>query len=255
MTKKSETEDKNQQKYFKLMFGTEYPSLDKVEAALEKAHEIRQFEIRLYWQRSLFYWGFVLTLFAGLSLITTSEEFIKVISSDKNESSNTILLMMAFGISLLGSFVSYAWRYIEKSSHAWQQNWELHIDFLEDDVTGRLYKTPLGKRDDFFSVSKITKTVITAFTIFWALANIVIATYLFPELYQSIQPFFVLFSIPFFVLFLIPFVVLFFMPFGDLKNYWRTSFTASPLGDNKDGTKDELFRREFPELIFPKEIK
>ena len=66
----------DQKAYFKEVFGTEYPERERIEAALDRAHEIRQFEIRLYWQRSLFFWGFLVVLFTGLFfLIGTKQEF------------------------------------------------------------------------------------------------------------------------------------------------------------------------------------
>lgn len=178
------------------MFGTVRPSQYQVKAALENAHEIRQFEIRLYWQRSLIYWGFVLTLFAGLGLIITSDE--AGISTNASwllasgfiatgNRANINIWLIAYAITLLGFFTCCAWRYLEKGSSAWQSNWELHIDFLEDHITGKLHKTILGDREDFFSVSKITKSVITAFTIFWFLANIMTIMYLFPEFKNDIK--------------------------------------------------------------------
>ncbi len=154
-----------QKRYFQAMFGTEYPERERIEAALDRAHEIRQFEIRLYWQRSLFFWGFVLTLFAGLGLMLTAEK--QAILTD----------IMSVGIALLGFFTTCAWHFIEKGSKAWQANWELHIDCLEDGITGKLYKARLwlgGKKDNFFSVSKITQTVIFVFGIFWFLTTILV---------------------------------------------------------------------------------
>ena len=37
--------------YFQAIFDTEYPERERIEAALDRAHEIRQFEISLYWQK------------------------------------------------------------------------------------------------------------------------------------------------------------------------------------------------------------
>ena len=136
---------------------------DPIKDALDRAHEIRQFEIQLYWHRSLFFWGFILVLFTGLGLILAAEN------------QTALIKFAAIGIAALGFFTTCAWHYIEKGSKAWQTNWELHIDCLEDDITGKLYKTRLwldGKKDNFFSVSKITETVIIAFGIFWFFASV-----------------------------------------------------------------------------------
>ena len=94
------------------------PSTALIKSTLEKAHEIRQFEIRLYWQRSLFFWGFILTLYAGLGLMVTAEK------------QGTLVQLMSIGIAALGFFVTCAWYYIEQGSRTWQKNWELHIDYL-----------------------------------------------------------------------------------------------------------------------------
>ena len=158
------TYESYQKDYFQAMFGTRFPKRGRIKDALNRAHEIRQFEIRLYWQRSLFFWGFILALLTGLGLILAAEDQTKLIK------------LMLIGIAALGFFTTCAWYYIEKGSKAWMANWELHIDYLEDGITGRLYKTRLwlgGKQDDFFSASKITQTVIIAFGLFWFLASVV----------------------------------------------------------------------------------
>ena len=149
--------------YFQAMFDTEYPERERIEAALNRAHEIRQFEISLYWKRSLFFWGFVLTLFGVLGLMLTAEK------------PTSLTDFMPVIIAPLGFFTTCAWYYIEKGSKAWMANWELHIDYLEDDITGKLHKTTLwlnGKRYNFFSASKITQTVIFAFGVFWFLTSV-----------------------------------------------------------------------------------
>ena len=161
MTKK--TYESYQKDYFKAMFGTRSPKRGCIKAALDRAHEIRQFEISLYWQRSLFFWGFILALFTGLGLILAAEN------------QTALIKLMSIGIALLGFFTTCAWYYVEKGSKAWMANWELHIDYLEDNITGKLYKTRLwldGKRCNFFSASKITRTVIFAFGLFWLLASV-----------------------------------------------------------------------------------
>ena len=165
------SEEYDSKDYFQAMFGEDYhknklidaeSDRKRVKAALKLAHEIRQFEISLYWQRSLFFWGFILAFFTGLGLILAAEKQTELIK------------LMSIGIALLGFFTTCAWYYVEKGSKAWQENWELHIDCLEDDITGKLHKTTLwldGKKYNFFSASKITRTVIIAFGIFWFLAS------------------------------------------------------------------------------------
>ena len=163
-----ENYEPHRKRYLQAMFGkdfseTEKADKDRIKAALDCAHEIRQFEISLYWKRSLFFWGFILTLFGILGLMLTAKK-------------PTLLTdFMPVIIAALGFFTTCAWYYVEKGSKAWMANWELHIDYLEDGITGKLYKTRLwldGKKDNFFSASKITQTVIFAFGIFWFLTSV-----------------------------------------------------------------------------------
>ena len=155
-----------QSEYFELVFGTPRPKRKWIKAALNRAHEIRQFEIRLYWQRSLFFWGFVITLFTGFGVLLN------------NDSRNLDQEMAMLVISLLGLFICVAWFYVEKGSKAWQANWELHIDYLENDITGNLHKTALGNKVDFYSVSKINRSTIIAFIIVWLMASMYAASIL-----------------------------------------------------------------------------
>jgi hypothetical protein len=61
---------------------------------------------------------------------------------------------------------SVGWYLVNRGSKAWQKNWEAHVDLLEDEVIGPLYKTTINRYkyelmdpvDAFpFSVSKINQ--------------------------------------------------------------------------------------------------
>ncbi len=127
---------------------------NRIEAALKYAHEIRQFEIRLYWQRALYFWGFMTVLLAGYGLLITQKPLL-----DTN--------LAALGVAGIGFFISFVWRYVEKGAKNWQANWEFHIDFLEDSVTGKLHKTVIGEDGNFFSVSGSNSKIIVAICILW----------------------------------------------------------------------------------------
>jgi hypothetical protein len=167
-------ETQKKRAYFRTVFGTANPEKNRQKAALKHAHETREFEIRLYWQRSLFFWGFILTLFAGLGLMITAKK------------QTDLIRLMILGISLLGLFVNYAWLVLERGAKSWQENWELHIDYLENDFTGRLHKTVLGEGDKFFSVSRITRSIIIAFLLFWFAATLVGVVILVPSIQENI---------------------------------------------------------------------
>ena len=239
-----ENYESHRKRYLQAMFGTRSPKPESIKAALDRAHEIRQFEIRLYWHRSLFFWGFVLTLFAGLGLMLTAEK------------QTALTKLMSVGIVALGFFTTCAWYYIEQGSKAWQANWELHIDCLEDGITGKLYKARLwlDDKDNFFSVSKITQTVIIAFGIFWLLASVFVTlnTFLTKKqeraLYSILAPYFdciieffedrpwisVLISI------LVPLLIcMFALAFAYRKKFWPLGYWRST--DNKEFSETVWF--------------
>ena len=127
--------------------------------ALEKALDIRKFEIDLYWKRAAYFWAFIAVAFGG---------YFAVLKSDGAGSSDVFI------INCLGLTFSVAWYFANRGSKFWQQNWERHVDELEDAVTGPLYKTILNRKQYrffpltgpfAFSVSKIN-TLLSLFVIF-----------------------------------------------------------------------------------------
>ncbi len=105
----------------------------KYEKALEKAHEIRQFEIELYWKRATYFWTFIALSLGGYLTILSSG---KICPPDKP---NLLLTASSFGVVF-----SFAWYLVNRASKSWQENWEHHVDLLEDKVTGPLHKTILN---------------------------------------------------------------------------------------------------------------
>ena len=56
-------------------------------------------------------------------------------------------------LACLGFIFSVAWILVNKGSKHWQENWENHIDLLEDSVTGPLHK--IYKHNVSYSGSKV----------------------------------------------------------------------------------------------------
>jgi uncharacterized membrane protein (DUF485 family) len=48
-------------------------------------------------------------------------------------------------VSSLGFVFSLGWYFVNRGSKAWQRNWEAHVDLLEDEVMGPLYKTGINR--------------------------------------------------------------------------------------------------------------
>ena len=114
----------------------------KIENAYEEASKIRQFEIQLYWERTKYFWAFITTIYVAYYNV-----FLNIY---KQTNGKLPLLVLA----ALGFIFSVAWVLSNKGSKHWQENWENHIDLLEDEVTGPLHKI---YKSNSFSVSKINQ--------------------------------------------------------------------------------------------------
>lgn len=130
--------------------------------ALAYATDIRKFEIELYWKRATYFWAFIGGAFAGYAL------------TYKTSTEHEPWLSLLF--SSLGLVFAFAWYLVNRGSKFWQNNWERHVDLLEDLTLGPLYKTiatdtayknPLTAAGDF-SVSKINQVLSVFVTLVWA---------------------------------------------------------------------------------------
>jgi hypothetical protein len=94
--------------------------------ALAFALDIRKFEIELYWKRATYFWAFIAAAFAGYAL------------TYKSATEHEPWLSLLF--SALGLVFAFAWYLVNRGSKFWQNNWERHVDLLEDMTMGPLYK-------------------------------------------------------------------------------------------------------------------
>lgn len=138
--------------------------------ALDRAWKNRDFEIELYWKRAAYFWTFLVAVFGGYFLLLS-----------KGTSVDPVYRLM---LSSLGLVFSGAWVLVNIGSKKWQENWEKHIDLLEKEVTGDLYKTVLDK--DSYSVSKVNKKVSQFVFCLWCVLS-VHATYQIVEPIMDIE--------------------------------------------------------------------
>lgn len=155
----------NKEEYEKSFDGA-LPGNDKMtraEKALDLALDIRKFEIELYWKRATYFWTFIGAALAGYALV-----YAKANNDDA-------WLRLVF--SCLGYLFSISWYLVNRGSKFWQNNWERHVDLLEDKVVGPLYKTiaqningnnPLTAPAEY-SVSKINQILSLFISLFWLL--------------------------------------------------------------------------------------
>jgi|ERR1700730_7657037 hypothetical protein len=102
---------------------------DRQKEALKQALDIRKFEIDLYWKRAAYFWTFIAAAFAAYFTLQGRAEFASI-----------------YVVTCLGFLFSLAWYFVNRGSGAWQRNWETHVDLLEDEIMGPLYKTTLNRR-------------------------------------------------------------------------------------------------------------
>ncbi|WP_298782677.1 hypothetical protein [uncultured Polaribacter sp.] len=136
----------------------EYKVIDKeiLGKAYQKAWENRDFEINKFWTRAAYFWGFIVLIFGGLITLLTSDNSEKAID-----------LRLDLYLISLGLLFSIAWYLVMKGSKSWQENWEAHIDFLENFISGPLYKTIHYKGNRFYSVSKINELLALLVILVW----------------------------------------------------------------------------------------
>jgi uncharacterized membrane protein len=138
-------------------FGSNGISLDinKLKNAHKLAWETRNFEIDKFWIRTAFFGGFTALIFNGYVNILSGLHTISIENLD-------IYLIC------LGIIFSVAWLLSILGSKHWQENWEAHIDMLEDEITGPLYKIIYCKRWwQCFSVSKINGFLAIIISLIW----------------------------------------------------------------------------------------
>lgn len=107
--------------------------VSRLQEAYNKAHDIRKFEIDLYWKRAAYFWVFEALLFVAYGSCLQS--------ICKQEA---ITPYIQFGLPLLaggGIILTILWISSMLGSKFWQKNWELHIDQLENAISGHLHKT------------------------------------------------------------------------------------------------------------------
>jgi hypothetical protein len=126
----------------------------QLERAYEKAWEAKNFEINNYWKRANYFWAFQVASFAG---------YFGVLGSDVYVDYPEIL----YYVICIGFVTSLAWSFINIGSKTWQRHWEIHVDLLEEKITGPLYKIVTTEKT--YSVSKINEIISRFFTTIWIL--------------------------------------------------------------------------------------
>lgn len=148
---------KNKNEYFEILLegcpkGQEKEFILK---AYDIALDTRKFEIEMYWKRATYFWGFIAAIFLAYCAILSVEDL-----------PNKKILMSI--ITLLGVFFSLGWFFVARGSKAWQENWEMHIYYLEEEINGPLFKIWKKPNKGYaYSVSKVNQVLSLYVLIFW----------------------------------------------------------------------------------------
>lgn len=122
-------------------------------AALDRAHDLRRFEIENYWRRATYFWGFQLVAFGAGALTAFRGE---------------VFPPLVLVVAVLGAITSWAAVLTARGSKFWQENWEAHVDLLEDEVEGLLHKTVSARAPRFErSVSRINDRLLQLLLVGW----------------------------------------------------------------------------------------
>jgi hypothetical protein len=118
------------------------------------AHDIRQFEIELYWKRATYFWAFQLVAFTALGLLVKDGE-IKAMA----------LLLIP---SSIGVITALAGLLTARGSKFWQENWEAHVDLLEDETKERLTQVVMCRKAPQYSVTRVNESLLLLIMLGWA---------------------------------------------------------------------------------------
>ena len=139
--------------------------------ALAHALDARRLEIELYWRRTAYFWTLIAAALAA---------FFLLLSADRHQQE------LLFIVACIGTTISLAWYLANRGSKYWQENWERHIDVLEqaghdnEAPDSRLFKTTISQdlysfwrlsRGYPYSLSRLNQVIsLYMFSVWFALA-------------------------------------------------------------------------------------
>jgi hypothetical protein len=127
----------------------------------EKRYDVslqtRNFEIELFWKRTIFFWGFIAAAFGGYAALRNSDSDFAIV------------------VACFGAVCSLAWALVNRGSKYWQETWETRVEENEGPVTGVLFasETPIQTHKGCwlqarrYSVSKLTTALSDYIFILW----------------------------------------------------------------------------------------
>ena len=137
---------------------------DKLKESYDKAHDIRKFEIDLYWKRTTYVWTLISALIAICGALLAANYRVS-----PSPTENKSLLVLVGVIAIIGVFITIISSRILKSGEYWQKNWEYHVNMLEPLFSGRLYATLLSTNKVRYSITTLNHSLYYFFLGTWLL--------------------------------------------------------------------------------------
>ncbi|WLD94624.1 hypothetical protein [Alkalihalobacillus sp. AL-G] len=123
----------------------------------EVSLQTRNFEIELFWKRSLFFWGFIASAFIGFANLFDKNFYLSII------------------IANFGFICSLCWTLVNRGSKFWQENWESKVADKELSKYSKLFTEIEPVQNKFpllqarkYSVSKLAIGLSDYVVILWA---------------------------------------------------------------------------------------
>jgi hypothetical protein len=116
------------------------------EKVLDVAIEIRKFEISLFWQRALFFWGFIAAAFVAYAALKDSDASLR------------------FSVGCFGMVCSVAWTLANRGSKYWQEAWEQKVAAAQGAVLGQpLFSKsePVERKGTIWNARRFSVTKLT----------------------------------------------------------------------------------------------
>lgn len=109
--------------YFKAL-GIDPDRKEMLREAYDKAHDIRKFEIEMYWRRSAYLWTIQAAALAALAFVAIEFDSVAWDCSEANHSckGDQFRFVMILAIWSFGTFSAYIWLLLLKGAKYWQNN-------------------------------------------------------------------------------------------------------------------------------------
>jgi hypothetical protein len=128
---------------------------------LQLAADVRKFEIGLFWQRSLFFWGLIAATFLAYAGLKETDATIR------------------FAIVCAGFIFSLGWTLVNRGSKFWQENWETKVERAEEAASVHLFRGREPVQQKFalwqarqYSVSKLAIALSDFTVVAWGFLGV-----------------------------------------------------------------------------------